>query len=193
MDGALATNDQKTQATGGSGEVFQFIFDTSKSNYDDTEENGLCLQSKETGDGFCWFNIADGNAGTTYVLDKDKFTSLNTLWAGFTPTKKGDQYYSGMSSLATACDPIKDCFTCTGDALTTHQTCYRFQECNVDGDGECDQTFRVGDVVDVYFISGSATTEETALIKVELTLEGNDAATALTAGLVTLAATILFW
>ena len=88
------------------------------------------------------------------------------------------------------CTTHQDCFTCTGDDLTTSQTCARFQECNDGGDGICDEMFEVDDVVNVYFISGSATTEETALIKVELTLEESEKwAKALTAGLITLAST----
>ena len=76
----MATTNEVNHANIGSDLVFQFEFDSTMTNYDQTFKNGLCFRKKETGNGFCWFNLIDGNAGTTYIMDQSKFDSLNSWW-----------------------------------------------------------------------------------------------------------------
>ena len=96
---------------------------------------------------------------------------------------------------AVACT-YKDCFTCSGDPFDKKQTCQRFQECNDEGDGKCNQLFKAKDEIEVYLISGAATTKEAALIKIDLNMEpvhnlevlGEDWAGVLTTGFLALTA-----
>ena len=77
----MASADQINHTNIGSDLVFQFLFDSTKTNYNQAEKNGFCLRKTETGNGFCWFNLVDGNAGITYIMDQSKFDLLNAMWA----------------------------------------------------------------------------------------------------------------